>query len=271
MTNRSFLFSVNDEKYMMRIPGEGTSTLVNRANECDNYVAIKNYQLSDSVCYINPINGYKITKFVEKSRVCDPKSVKDLRLCMGLLRHFHNLNLKVGHVFDIYKLIDYYESLWNEKASCYVDYNITKENVLSLKPFIETHIERVVLSHNDPNADNFLIFKDQDGTEQVRLIDWEYGGMHDPDSDVAMFGIYSLLDREEIDRLIDIYYENACSKEIRVKIYCYIAASGLLWSNWCEYKADFGVEFGEYSLRQYRYAKDFYRIAKREMEGLTNV
>lgn len=41
MTNRSFLFSVNDEKYMMRIPGEGTSTLVNRANECDNYVAIK--------------------------------------------------------------------------------------------------------------------------------------------------------------------------------------------------------------------------------------
>ena len=53
------------------------------------------------------------------------------------------------------------------------------------------------------------------------------------------------------------------------KIYAYIAACGLLWSNWCEYKLLLGVEFGEYSLRQYRYAKDYYRYAAemiREME-----
>ena len=35
---------------------------------------------------------------------------------------------------------------------------------------------------------------------------------------------------------------------------------GLLWSNWCEYKRGLGVDFGEYSLRQYRYAKDFYKL-----------
>jgi hypothetical protein len=42
---------------------------------------------------------------------------------------------------------------------------------------------------------------------------------------------------------------------------------GLLWSNWCEYKRKLGVEFGEYSLRQYRYAKDFYRAALELMES----
>ena len=56
------------------------------------------------------------------------------------------------------------------------------------------------------------------------------------------------------------------SDETRIKIYCYIAACGLLWSNWCEYKRNLGVEFGEYSLRQYRYAKDYYRIVQEELK-----
>ena len=43
---------------------------------------------------------------------------------------------------------------------------------------------------------------------------------------------------------------------------------GLLWSNWCEYKRQLGVEFGEYSLMQYRYAKDYYQIATEEMKKL---
>ena len=71
-----------------------------------------------------------------------------------------------------------------------------------------------------------------------------------------------------MDELIDIYYENNCLPEIRIKIYCYIAVCGLLWSNWCEYKRNQGVDFGDYSIRQYRYAKEYYRIAKEEMEKL---
>lgn len=64
---------------------------------------------------------------------------------------------------------------------------------------------------------------------------------------------------------MDLYFEGRCEETVRVKIYCYMAACGLLWSNWCEYKRTLGVEFGEYSLRQYRYAKDFYRYAAEKM------
>ena len=91
--------------------------------------------------------------------------------------------------------------------------------------------------------------------------------MQDPHVDIAMFCIYSLYDRKEIDKLIDIYFDGKCCRDVRIKIYCYIAACGLLWSNWCEYKRNLGVEFGEYSLRQYRYAKDYYKIV---MEELSN-
>ena len=70
------------------------------------------------------------------------------------------------------------------------------------------------------------------------------------------------------DDSIDIYFEGACSEENRIKIYCYVACCGLLWSNWCEYKRNLGVEFGEYSLLQYRYAKEYYKKAKKRMENL---
>ena len=42
MTNRSFLFEINKEKYIMRIPGEGTSQLINRTEEYEVYQKIKN-------------------------------------------------------------------------------------------------------------------------------------------------------------------------------------------------------------------------------------
>ena len=90
--------------------------------------------------------------------------------------------------------------------------------------------------------------------------------MQDPHVDIAMFIIYAFYDRKQADELIDIYFEGQCDKETRIKIYCYIAACGLLWSNWCEYKLQLGVEFGEYSLRQYRYAKDYYRIIQDELK-----
>ena len=116
----------------------------------------------------------------------------------------------------------------------------------------------------DAVPDNFLFYSGADG-EQLQLTDWEYAGMQDPHVDIAMFCIYSLYNKRQIDRLISIYFEGDCPNETRVKIYCYIAACGLLWSNWCEYKRSLGVEFGEYSLRQYRFAKEYYRIASEEI------
>ena len=75
-----------------------------------------------------------------------------------------------------------------------------------------------------------------------------------------------MYDKAQTDHLIDIYFQGQCPDDIRTKIYCYMAACGLLWSNWCEYKSQLGVEFGEYSLRQYRYAKDYYRYARERIE-----
>ena len=65
MTNRSFLFEINHDKYIMRIPGEGTDQLINRKEEYEVYQVIKDLNISDEVIYMNPQNGYKITKYLD--------------------------------------------------------------------------------------------------------------------------------------------------------------------------------------------------------------
>ena len=265
MTNRSFLFSVHGDKYIMRIPGEGTDQLINRAQEAEVFRTISGLGLCDDPIYINPENGYKITKFLEGIRVADADSVPDLKRCMEKLRAFHQMKLEIGHTFDIYGQIEFYELLWEGQPSMYKDYATTKANVLSLKPFIDSLDKEWCLTHIDAVPDNFLFYKLKgEDQERLQLTDWEYSGMQDPHVDIAMFCIYSLYNKKQVDRLINIYFQNKCDKNTRAKIYAYISMCGLLWSNWCEFKRNLGVEFGEYSLRQYRFAKDYYRYAIKE-------
>lgn len=268
MTNRSFLFECRGRRYIMRIPGEGTEHLINRRQEAQVYQTIRDKDICDTICYIDPSNGYKITEYLENARSCDAFNPDDVQKCMKRLRDFHALNLKVDHEFDIFGKIDFYESLWEGAPSMYQDYEKTKQRVFSLKSYIDEHVETKVLTHIDAVPDNFLIRRMPDGTEDIRLIDWEYAAMQDPHVDIAMFCIYAMYNREQVEQLIDAYFVEGCTKETRIKIYCYIAACGLLWSNWCEYKSNLGVEFGEYSLKQYRYAKDYYKIAMQEMQKL---
>ena len=264
MTNRSFLFSCRGERYIMRVPGEGTDRLIDRAHEACVYANIAGLGLCDDPVYIDPASGYKITRFLKGVRTCDPEREEDLCRCMRLLRELHGMKLQVPHAFDLFEQIKFYESLWNGAPSAYRDYGETKAQIMALRPYIESHRGELCLTHIDAVPDNFLFADGPNGEEQLQLTDWEYAGMQDPHVDIAMFCIYALYDRQRVDHLIDLYFEGACPQETRWKIYCYIAVCGLLWSNWCEYKRNLGVEFGEYALRQYRYAKDYSRLVRKE-------
>ena len=261
MTNRSFIFTVNNKRYIMRIPGEGTDKLIDRKEEYDVYQRVKKEPYTETILYLNPDSGYKISEFLENTRNSDANNIQDVKKSMSVLRKFHNQNYQVDHTFDLWKQIDFYESL-RKTASAYRDYEEIKDWVLKLKTFIEDNVTKWSLCHIDANYDNFLI----DQNNNVFLIDWEYAGMQDTDLDIAMYAIYAGYTKEKIDQLINIYYENKVSNNLRYKIYAYVAVGGLLWSNWCEYKQSLGLDFGEYSLAQYRYAKEYSKLVLNYLE-----
>lgn len=264
MTNHSYIFRCRGEGYILRVPGEGTDRMIDRPGEAAVYHALQGLGICDDVAHIDPQSGLKISRYYENARVCDPLDRADVTACMERLRQFHSLRLTVPRAFDIFGQMEFYQSLWGGQKSVYSDYEQTKRRVLSLREFIERQERDCILSHIDAVPDNFLFIGDGD----IRLIDWEYAGMQDPHVDIAMFAIYALYDREQVDSLIDCYFAEGCAPAVRAKIYCYVATCGLLWSNWCEYKHQLGVDFGDYALRQYQYAKDYYEIAQDAIAAL---
>jgi thiamine kinase-like enzyme len=258
MTNDSFIFGIRgkDGRFIIRIPGVGTDMLIDRHKEYAVYQEIAALGFCDDIVHIDPESGYKITIYWEGARNCDPTNSDDIDKCIIKLRDFHNRKLAVPHCFCPFERIEFYESLWEGKQSVYADYGTVKANILGLKEYIDALPKDWVLAHIDAVPDNFIFLSNG----QIRLIDWEYAAMQDPHLDIAMFIVYAMYERPQAEDFIDRYFMHNCPGEIRKKIYAYIAICGLLWSNWCEYKGQLGSDFGDYALKQYWYAKEYYDI-----------
>ena len=259
ISNRSFKFSCKDEQYIMRIPGRDAST--NREEEYAAYQVVAPTHLCDPLVYIHPTNGLKISKFIENARNPDPQNMEDVRRCIACLRKLHDKRLQVDHVFNIYEMLETYETLWNGAQPAYKDYAQTKAKILELKEFIDEQPKVWGLTHIDPHLDNFILTDNE-----IYLVDWEYAAMQDVHLDIVSLPFVGNYDKDMVDKLIDIYFEDKCEPAVRAKIYCYMSTLALVWTAWCESVRLRGIEVGEYALIQYRYAKDYYKYAKEGIE-----
>jgi thiamine kinase-like enzyme len=256
MTNQSFLFKVRGKHYICRIPGKGTEMLINRQQEAAVYERIRSLGLAEHVVYMNPQTGYKIAEYYEGARNANASDRSDMERCMAALHKLHDAKLTADHEFNLRERIDFYEKLCKaHNGTLFEDYETVRTWMNRLMNRLDELNRPKYLSHIDSVADNFLF--PEDGS--VRLIDWEYSGMCDPLVDVAMCAIYSYYNEEETEQLIRIYLGREASDEERFVIYAYMALGGFLWSLWAIYKSALGVEFGDYTLVMYRYAKTRYR------------
>ena len=261
MTNLTKIITLDNKTYVFRIPGKGTEKLINRQQEYNVYQTIKEYNISDEVLYFDIDTGIKISKYVEESHNCDSSNFKEVKLAMNVIKHLHSLNLKVDFEFDLRKMILYYESLMNK--SKYDDYEEIKKLVFDALDIIATYPKQCCLCHIDPNQDNILI--DNHSLKVNAIIDWEYAAMQNPLLDVAMFGIYAGYDRPTLAKLLQLYKDDVkpTYKE-QVQFYTYVAAAGLLWSNWCEYKLQLNEKLDEKYVRsQYEYAKYYSNLVRK--------
>ena len=255
MTNRHMRFSVDGTPYLLRVPGEGSNEIINRQQEAAVYAALQGKNLTDKIIHISPDLGNKITEYWDGARNCDPSNEAEVAACIRHLKKLHDMKLEAAHSFDVLERLERYEFLRNAPAS-FSDYDETRAKVVELLSMMDRLPQERCLCHIDSADVNFLFVGDE-----VFLIDWEYGGMCDPHIDVSMFCIFADYSKEQIDSVADIYFDGPASPVSRLKLYIYAAAGGFLWSVWSEYKGNMGVDFGDYTMKQYRYAKRFYKHA----------
>lgn len=256
MTNDSFLFEYMQKKYIFRSPGKGTEQLISRDNEYRNYRAVVGLNITENISYMNPKTGIKISEYEEDSRVVDDTNKEEVKKCMEIIRTLHESNIEVPHKFNLEENILLYEQLCvKENAIMYKDFPVVRANMSELLSYLKKLDIEEKFAHIDPVYENFLVLNNG----EIKLIDWEYAGMCDPLIDIAMFGIYSYYSQYQIDKLIEYYFKRKPTEEEKFRIYSYVALSGFLWSIWTQYKQALGDRFGDYGLKMYRYAKEYYK------------
>ena len=224
--------------------------------------------------WIDPDTGYKISRYYEGSRNADASNEVDLKACMAKLRTLHQSGIKVPHSFDIREKIKFYVSIcesagasMNREAIPFEDFDKVYKDEMELCDILDRTGREKTIAHIDSVPDNFLFLEGADvsDTERdlslVKLIDWEYCGMCDPLVDVGMFIIYAYMNETEAERLIRIYFDREPTREELAVIYSYISLGGFLWALWAVYKEILGITFGDYTLKMYAYAKDYYKKA----------
>lgn len=253
MTNDSFLFAVNGQKYIFRYNGQGTELLIDREHEKAVYEILRATDITERIIALSIEPGYKISCYYEGARVCDPRDMNEVERCMRALRSFHERRLTAEKVFNPFEAVCHYEEVLSGREYVHPEYQEVRAGVFSLQPFLAPFLENsYTLCHIDSISDNFLFV---DGREFPYLIDWEYAGCSDPLIDIAMFAIYANYTEEETEQLLAGYFPEGFDDRIRARVYAYMAVGGLLWSCWCIYKSSFGVTFGAYAENQFYFAK----------------
>lgn len=207
---------------------------------------------------------------------------------MALLKRLHNSGIVLKHDFDLHEEMLRYETYIREAGAVipFEDYPEVRLHAEEVFRFVAAQQRPKTIAHIDSVKDNF-IFTD----EGLKMIDWEYCGMADPLTDLAMAAIYSYMSFEETKQLIELYrtaligeapslsetttgasgddvadggiaLQGLDDEEAYALVVAYMGLGGLLWALWCVYKMALGESFGDYTLRMYRYFKDSYKFLR---------
>ncbi len=250
MTNHSYKITRNDGKeYLVRIPGEGTTALINRSDERKSTELACSLGIDTKLLYFGD-DGSKIMEFIPGSRPMTEQVMRQkdtMHQAARILRKLHTCGVDTGVPFEIFEMAQLYERIIHENAvSLYDDYNKTKEAVTDIKVSVDaTGIAPKVPCHNDPLIGNWVISRN--GT--LFLIDWEYSGMNEAMWDLSCLSIEANYSKENDKELLSFYYgrESEIDEQkrfIAAKIYV-----DYLWTLWgltrVPYDGDFMQQYAD--------------------------
>lgn len=261
MTNFNYLVEVDEEEYVIRIPGNGTSSLIDRTQELQNLKLGSAIGINPELIYFNVENGLKITQ-----RIIDARPITEAEMNKALIekvahifQKLHGTTEKMITKFQLFTLMDTYEALaFNAGSDFYDGFQEVKMEVQMLQHKYKLTPVQLSPCHIDPALSNFLFDKD----EQLYLIDWEYGGMFDPLWDIASFSLEATLLLEEEALFYQSYFKRAVTEEEQEKLLMHKIFQDYLWSVWTLFKEETGDNFGLYGRHRFERAKENIRRYK---------
>lgn len=254
LTNVSFAFECNGEKYVYRHPGGTAGNLIDRQAELFAQLAAKKIGIDKSVIHME-LSGWKISHYVQNARNCDfEKSDEQLAVAMEYLHRLHTIktdeNIKIfDNVTEGKKLMNIASAT---KGNLKREFSELVEKVEKLYPLVKADAKRLgyglVLCHNDTYEPNYLY----DDKGEIYLIDWEYAGLNYAANDIGcILCRYDWTD-EQIERYLKAYVGRTLTDDEYRYYMAFLPISAFYWFCWGLYKGSVGDDDSFFFLPSYR-------------------
>ena len=267
MTNKNYKVMIDDQNYVLRVPGNGTEKMISRVDEIKNAAFAHEIGVDADLIYFNEQTGIKISKFIEDAQTLSPEGAKKpyvMKKICQLLNRLHQCGREMENEFNVYEKIESYEQLLNElKGEYYDDYQSVKQQVLQLKELMDDLEIKLAPCHNDTLAENFI----KDEHDQYYLIDWEYAGMNDPMWDLAAHCLENGFNSDEEELFLKTYFKQEPKESYKTRVLINKIYQDFLWSLWTKVKEASGDDFGDYGIERYNRAKENLNLLAKKLEG----
>lgn len=260
LSNSVLSFELNGGKYVFRFPGLGSEVLIDRGRESMIQSQANDARVDTTLVAMSVSNGWKIARFI-KSRPFDYKNISDVVRGIRLLHKLHNTSVKVRWEFDVQKKWETIRDLtpadqYGENYPDFPDFKYIKERVYKLYKMAKKDGIPMCLTQGDSRDENFLI-----NDSEIYLTDWEYAGYGDPGFDIGTYICGGDHSREEVDRVLFVYFGHEPNPIEKRHFYAWIAITGFFYMHWTMFKEASGQKIGYLKPLWYRFARDYSKIA----------
>ncbi len=256
MSNYTYVISHNNNKYTIRILGEGAEIFVDRVAEEYNLAQAESLGIVNETVYFDVKSGVKISKYIKGEYITSENVSNYYEKVAQVLRLVHESNLKAYSDFDPIGRIEKYQRYSK-------NYDPEYEEIKKWwKDYYLKHYQNVTktFTHGDGQRSNFVI-----GEDKLYLLDWEFSGQNDPLYDVSVFGQN---DFDDAINLLPVYLKRQPTAEEYFRIRFYRLQQVLMWYHVALYKDDIGLsqklnlDFKEIASNYLKEAKYHYQILK---------
>lgn len=252
MTNYTYAVTLSCGKYIVRLPGAGTSELINRDHEKISTELAFNLDICEPILYFDAMSGIKATRYITDAVTLSPVMMREPRIikeAAALLHRLHTSGQDTAVPFDVFDMAIHYETFIKQnKGTFYDHYDDVRAKVMLFKEQIDTWQIHLTPCHNDPLCENWIL-----GPKRLYLIDWEYAGMNDPLWDIADISLEANFDALLDQILLESYFGRQPTDKERFRFQVNKVFVDFLWSLWGKTRVPFDGEVMElYALERFQ-------------------
>jgi thiamine kinase-like enzyme len=231
LTNVNHLVERDGGRFVLRIPGAGTSEYIDRRAEAVAARSAAAAGVNAEVVFFDDTDGLMVTRYVDGAVTMDAERFTDLAAAAragAAFRRLHTTAAPFATDFRLFPMIDEYKALLAQKgATLPSGYADAERQATAARAALEARPVALVPSHCDPLCENFL-----DTGERMYVIDYEYAGNNDPMWDLGDLSVEGGFTAAQDEALLRGYFGTEPPVEQMGRMVLYKALCDLLWTLW---------------------------------------